>query len=79
MVGSLVWVDDPEETWIDGEVQEVNGEEVTINCSSGKSVSASFDNSLLHLQHVMETIFLSRLLNFYNLVTEQKRGYSLQS
>lgn len=40
VVGSLVWVDDPEETWIDGEVQEVNGEEVTINCSSGKSVVA---------------------------------------
>lgn len=37
-VGSFVWVEDPEVAWIDGEVVGVNGEEVEINCTSGKTV-----------------------------------------
>ncbi|KAJ4841160.1 hypothetical protein Tsubulata_016923 [Turnera subulata] len=39
-VGSLVWVEDPEDAWVDGEVAEVNGEEITINSTSGKKVKA---------------------------------------
>nr|XP_011462402.1 PREDICTED: myosin-8 isoform X2 [Fragaria vesca subsp. vesca] len=39
-VGSFVWVEDPEVAWIDGEVVGVNGEEVEINCTSGKTVVA---------------------------------------
>lgn len=38
-VGSHVWVEDPDEAWLDGEVLEVNGEEVKVNCTSGKTVS----------------------------------------
>lgn len=38
-VGSHVWVEDPDDAWIDGEVEEVNTEEITLNCS-GKTVSA---------------------------------------
>ncbi|MQL71295.1 hypothetical protein Taro_003629 [Colocasia esculenta] len=38
--GSLVWVEDPEEAWIDGEVLEVIGEEIKISCTSGKTVTA---------------------------------------
>lgn len=40
VVGSLVWVEDPEVTWIDGEVVGVNGGEIKILCTSGKTVSA---------------------------------------
>jgi len=40
VVGSCVWVEDPEVAWADGEVVEVNGEQIKINCSSGKAVSA---------------------------------------
>jgi len=36
-VGSHVWVEDPDDAWIDGEVEEVNSEEITVNCS-GKTV-----------------------------------------
>ncbi|XP_061974228.1 myosin-6-like isoform X3 [Populus nigra] len=36
IVGSFVWVEDPEEAWMDGEVVEVNGEDITVNCASGK-------------------------------------------
>lgn len=41
VVGSRVWVEDPEVAWIDGEVVEVKGEEIKIKCSSGKEVNAS--------------------------------------
>lgn len=37
-VGSHVWVEDPDEAWLDGEVLQVKGEEVTVNCTSGKKV-----------------------------------------
>ncbi|EEF44325.1 myosin XI, putative [Ricinus communis] len=39
-VGSLVWLEDPEVSWIDGEVLEINHEEITVNCTSGKTVVA---------------------------------------
>ncbi|VVA89970.1 unnamed protein product [Arabis nemorensis] len=38
-VGSHVWLEDPDEAWIDGEVEEANSEEITVNCS-GKTVAA---------------------------------------
>ncbi|XWS13545.1 hypothetical protein CRYUN_Cryun36dG0045800 [Craigia yunnanensis] len=44
IAGSLVWVEDPEVAWIDGEVKEVNGEEITINCTSEKTVVAKISN-----------------------------------
>lgn len=40
IVGSLVWLEDPEVTWIDGEVVEVNGDQIKVLCTSGKTVSA---------------------------------------
>ncbi|AAB80627.1 Strong similarity to Arabidopsis myosin MYA1 (gb/Z28389) [Arabidopsis thaliana] len=42
-VGSHVWVEDPDDAWIDGEVEEVNSEEITVNCS-GKTVVAKLNN-----------------------------------
>lgn len=38
VVGSHVWVEDPEVAWKDGEVVEVHGEEITIQCASGEKV-----------------------------------------
>lgn len=46
VVGSVVWVEDPEVAWIDGEVVEVNGEEITINLTSGRTVCFMFPSSL---------------------------------
>lgn len=40
-VGSCVWVEDRDEAWIDGEVVEVNGEDIKVLCTSGKHVYAS--------------------------------------
>lgn len=37
-IGSLVWVEDPEVVWTDGEFVGVNDEEIEINCTSGKTV-----------------------------------------
>jgi hypothetical protein len=40
VVGSLVWLEDPDEAWIDGEVVEINKEDIKVLCTSGKTVSA---------------------------------------
>ncbi|XP_075523822.1 myosin-6-like isoform X3 [Primulina tabacum] len=42
--GSHVWVEDPELAWIDGEVMEVEGEEIKVICSSGQTVVANVAN-----------------------------------
>lgn len=36
-------MEDPDEAWIDGEVVSVNGENVKVLCTSGKTVSSSLD------------------------------------
>ncbi|KAF1898314.1 hypothetical protein Lal_00033081 [Lupinus albus] len=38
VVGSHIWVEDPDIAWIDGEVLEVNNEEIKVLCTSGKTV-----------------------------------------
>ncbi|ONK70922.1 uncharacterized protein A4U43_C04F2900 [Asparagus officinalis] len=43
-VGSHVWVEDPDVAWIDGEVSEVNGDEVKVSCTSGKTITAKIAN-----------------------------------
>ncbi|WMV47058.1 hypothetical protein MTR67_040443 [Solanum verrucosum] len=43
-VGSLVWVEDPDVAWIDGEVLEVNGSDIKVLCTSGKTVVAKSSN-----------------------------------
>lgn len=37
-IGSFVWVEDPGDAWIDGEVVGVNGEKIEVLCTSGKTV-----------------------------------------
>ncbi|XP_018629557.1 myosin-6 isoform X4 [Nicotiana tomentosiformis] len=43
-VGSLVWVEDPVVAWIDGEVLEVNGADIKVLCTSGKTVVVKSSN-----------------------------------
>ncbi|XP_073313049.1 myosin-6-like isoform X16 [Primulina huaijiensis] len=43
-VGSHVWVGDPELAWIEGEVAEVNGQEIKVTCTSGKIAVANVMN-----------------------------------
>ncbi|KAI3688420.1 hypothetical protein L1987_82133 [Smallanthus sonchifolius] len=38
VVGSQVWLEDPEVTWIDGEVSEVNDQQINVQLSTGKQV-----------------------------------------
>ena len=38
IVGSHVWIEDPEEAWLDGEVTEIKGRDATITTSNGKTV-----------------------------------------
>ncbi|XP_065623675.1 myosin-16-like [Quercus suber] len=46
VIGSHVWVGDPELVWIDGQIINVNGEEAEIQASNGKMVVANL--SKLH-------------------------------
>lgn len=38
IVGSHVWVEDPEDAWIDGVVQAIKGGQATIISTDGKTV-----------------------------------------
>ncbi|CAL5425104.1 unnamed protein product [Camellia sinensis] len=40
IVGSHVWVEDPDEAWIDGQVSNINGQEVEIQTRNDKTVVA---------------------------------------
>ncbi|XP_058197995.1 myosin-9-like isoform X5 [Rhododendron vialii] len=40
VAGSHVWVEDQDEAWIDGQVSKINGEEVEIQTTNGKTVVA---------------------------------------
>ncbi|KAA3455721.1 myosin-8-like isoform X2 [Gossypium australe] len=44
IAGSIVWVEDPEVAWIDGEVKEIKGEKITVKCTSGKLVVSKTSN-----------------------------------
>lgn len=59
VVGSLVWVEDPEEAWLDGEIVEVKGEEIKVLCTSGKTVSA------FYIIPLRKCACLSLLIMFY--------------
>ncbi|KAM0924486.1 hypothetical protein ACQ4PT_004828 [Festuca glaucescens] len=41
VVGSHVWVEDSDEAWMDGLVEEVNGDDLVVNCTSGKKVTVN--------------------------------------
>ncbi|KAK8541561.1 hypothetical protein V6N12_014192 [Hibiscus sabdariffa] len=43
-VGSLVWVEDSEIAWVDGEVMQLNGENIKVLCTSGKTVVVKASN-----------------------------------
>ncbi|KAE8668077.1 Myosin-6 [Hibiscus syriacus] len=40
MVGSEVWVEDPDDAWVDGEVLEINGDEIKVKRTSNKTIVA---------------------------------------
>ncbi|KAL0437383.1 UNVERIFIED_CONTAM: Myosin-11, partial [Sesamum radiatum] len=40
--GSYVWVEDPEVTWIDGQVEEIKGDEAEVRISDEKKGKAIF-------------------------------------
>lgn len=44
IVGSHVWVEDPEEAWIDGEVTQIKGGNATIVTTAGKTVIAELSS-----------------------------------
>lgn len=53
IVGSHVWVEDPEIAWIDGEVTDIKGSDATIVTTNAKTVS------FLHLLYQTPQNFIS--------------------
>lgn len=47
VVGSHVWVEDPDLAWIDGEVSKINGHEVHVHTTNGKLVCSLQLHALL--------------------------------
>ncbi|XP_021307574.1 myosin-6 isoform X1 [Sorghum bicolor] len=45
VVGSHVWVEDPDEAWMDGLVEQINGDELVVNCTSGKKVTVNVSSA----------------------------------
>lgn len=39
IVGSHIWVEDPDVAWIDGQVTKINGQEVVVQTSNGRQVN----------------------------------------
>lgn len=46
IVGSHVWVEDPALAWIDGEVVKINGQELHVHTTNGKTVSTTVFTTL---------------------------------
>ncbi|KAI3449741.1 hypothetical protein Pfo_006406 [Paulownia fortunei] len=44
IVGSHVWVEDPDIAWVDAQVTKINGQEVEVQTSNGKKVVAKLSN-----------------------------------
>ena len=44
IVGSHVWTEDPEVAWIDGEVIEIKGKNVTVVTTNGRTVRDSYQS-----------------------------------
>ncbi|WCJ20549.1 myosin-like protein XIF [Euphorbia peplus] len=44
IVGSHVWVEDPEDAWIDGQVSEIRGKNATIIATNGKTIVADISS-----------------------------------
>ncbi|KAJ9169698.1 hypothetical protein P3X46_017860 [Hevea brasiliensis] len=44
VVGSPVWLEDPDEAWVDGEVVDIKGEDIKVLCTSGKTVVVKASN-----------------------------------
>jgi myosin-5 len=49
IVGSHVWVEDPELAWSDGQVSKINGQEVEIQGSNGKKVHCLLPRTEFHI------------------------------
>ena len=49
IVGSYVWVEDPDKAWIDGQVTKITGQEAEIETPDLKKVSSS--------HFILKTIF----------------------
>lgn len=57
IVGSQVWVEDPEAAWIDGLVTKINGAEAEIELTKGKKVDG---------YQVLPSSFLAILMIFFS-------------
>jgi myosin-5 len=48
IVGSHVWIEDPDVSWIDGQVSKITGQDAEIEATNGKKVSMFFTILINH-------------------------------
>lgn len=48
IIGSHVWVEDPSLAWIDGEVIKINGQELHVHTTKGKTVSVFQEKTFIN-------------------------------
>lgn len=49
IVGSHVWIEDPDTAWIDGQVSKISGKDAEIETTNGKKVCILSINLFLHV------------------------------
>ena len=59
IVGSHVWVEDPDQAWIDGQVTKITGQEAEIETPDLKKVGSSY--------FILKTIFMLLLMTDYSI------------
>lgn len=67
IVGSHVWIEDQSVAWIDGQVSQINGQDVQVQTSDGKKVCYLFyaRNIILFLQFQFAYLFSSDNFSVY--------------
>lgn len=65
IVGSHVWVEDPKQAWIGGEVTKVNGEEVHVCTADGKTVSQTVCTVCICVRNCLHWFFVSYIVLDY--------------
>jgi len=69
IVGSHVWIEDPEVSWIDGQVLKIKGKDAEIETTNGKKVCRLSDC------HLLGSVFYSLcFLPLYPIYFEKKIG-----
>ncbi|CAK8574504.1 unnamed protein product [Lathyrus sativus] len=80
IVGAHVWLEDSDVAWIDGEVLEINGEQIKVLCTSGKTLLSGFllesPNPQIMKRYILEVRYLKVMRT---LLTDSSKNFQLSA